>query len=167
MPADPLPVDVVTTTPSSADFAQWLAKTGALSRMSPPQMSIRGAYADLGALAPSVALRLSSFSPPTTQLATIGAPHGLAPDDACGRIAFADFHSAVAVTPGTVFPAECTSDLALSPQERALEYVLFDLATCSGPRTTNPTPPPAPPLPRPPGAPPTPLPPPPNGPVGP
>jgi hypothetical protein len=163
-PADPVAVDVVTTMPTNADFLAWLANAGALSRTSPPQMSIRLAFGDLGALGPHATLRLSSFSPPTTQLATIGAPRTLAPDDACGRIAFADFHSATAVLPGTLFPAECSADLALSPQEKALEYMLFDLASCKGPTTTPPTPSPSPPRPAPPKAPPIPPPQPPIGP---
>ncbi|MET0595983.1 MAG: hypothetical protein ABW133_25000 [Polyangiaceae bacterium] len=166
-PPDPLVTDIATTAPRAKPFAAWLAATGALTRTSPPQMSIRGAHADLGTLGTNQELWMSSFAPTTTQLAIAGAPQGAKPDEACGRLAFADFHLAGPAVPGATFPSECSADLTLSPEEKALEYVLFDLASCTGARTTPPKLPPLPPRSMPPPIVPRPPPPNPGGPLGP
>jgi hypothetical protein len=48
-----------------------------------------------------------------------------------GRVAFSDFHvESVGATMTSIFPAECGAPAPLSPQERVLEYMLFDLAAC-------------------------------------
>jgi hypothetical protein len=71
-----------------------------------------------------------------------------APDDAaCGRVAYSGFH--VAATGGgnpfqdSVFPEHCRNDLAsqgdLTPQEKVLLFMLFDLGACVG---EEPLPPP-------------------------
>jgi hypothetical protein len=123
-------------------------------------MFISAAQVDLTALAAGADLWLSSFSPPTTQLATIDAPVLSSPDQTCGRVVFADFHTENRARPGAVFPSECDDDMTLSPQEKALEFMLLDLASCGRPKTTvrhaSPLPPrgPAPPMPPPPGPPP-------------
>jgi len=158
-PMDPIPTDVVTSLQAGSDFATWLRVVGALSRPSPPQMQITAPHADLGALAGAANLWLSSFSPPTTQLATIDAPAFAAADKVCGRIVFSDFHGKGASAPGTTFPSECEPDMTLTPQEKALEFMLFDLASCAGQKTIPPpgtSPPRGPPPPLPPPTPPPP-----------
>ncbi len=47
----------------------------------------------------------------------------------CGRVVFSDFHVANASSGGTTFPNECPA-AAMSAQEKVLEYLLFDLASC-------------------------------------
>jgi hypothetical protein len=156
-PADPLVTDVVTSSGSGTDFATWLANVGALSRSLPPQMQIRSPHADLAALAAGAELWLSSFSPPTTQLAAVDAPAFASPDKICGRVVFSDFHPTSTAMPGATFPSECEADMTLSPEEKALQFMLFHLASCVGPKTTPPAPPVLPPR----GPPPPALPPPP------
>ena len=53
------------------------------------------------------------------------------PAERCG-VLFNDFHVSDALAAGTTFPAECT-DGPMTPEERTLEFMLFDLATCVGP----------------------------------
>jgi hypothetical protein len=120
-------------------------------------MQIRSPPADLAALAAGAELWLSSFSPPTTQLAAVDAPTFASPDKICGRVVFSDFHTTSTAMPGATFPSECDADMTLSPQEKALEFMLFHLASCVGPKTTPPAPPVLPPR----GPPPPALPPPP------
>ena len=132
-PSDPLPTDVVNSTRRGLDFATWLGNVGALSRPSPPQMQINAPHADLTALTADAELWLSSFSPPTTQLATVHLPIVAPSDQTCGSVVFSDFHAATQAPPDAPFPSECDADEALSAQEKALEFMLLNLASCGGP----------------------------------
>lgn len=71
---------------------------------------------------------------------TFNAPVGAAADQQCGRVAFTDIHSRERLGVFTL-PTECDpSDM--TPQERALEFMLFDLAACIQPDGETPKPPP-------------------------
>jgi hypothetical protein len=65
-------------------------------------------------------------------LYTFNTPLG-APNQ-CGRVVFSAFHVTVVTSPsgstaGETFPAECPAQ-PMSPQEKALEYLIWDLASC-------------------------------------
>jgi hypothetical protein len=154
-PPAPLATDVVTSSAMGASFATWLGLVGALSRPQPPQMQLAAPHADLGALAGArgAELWLSSFSPPTSQAVSIGMPVSTAPEMHCGRVAFSDFHATSTSSPSGLFPSECGADMALTPEEKALEFMLLDFFSCRGWR---PIPPTYPPPPEPPRAPPPP-----------
>jgi hypothetical protein len=58
----------------------------------------------------------------------------------CGHAIFSDFHVTNSnQTNGQTFPAECDNS-AMTAQERVLEYMIFDLASCVTPPTTSCTP---------------------------
>src|SRR4029079_1308147 len=63
---------------------------------------------------------------------TCNTPTTAMPDDQCGRVVFSDFHVSNAATNGTTFPAEC-SNAAMTPQEKLVEFMLFDLGSCVTP----------------------------------
>ena len=66
---------------------------------------------------------------------TAGGPAGT-----CGRVVFSDFHVEDASNNkagGKIFPKECTAG-ALTPQEKLLEFMLFDLTSCVSPPSCTP-----------------------------
>jgi hypothetical protein len=58
----------------------------------------------------------------------------------CGHAIYSDFHVNGTTSYGSTFPGECDTT-ALTPQERILEYMIWDLASCvPGPPTSTCTP---------------------------
>jgi hypothetical protein len=51
----------------------------------------------------------------------------------CGRVIYSDFHVADTTGGGQVFPNECPGG-PMNAQEKALEYMIWDLAACVGPQ---------------------------------
>jgi hypothetical protein len=68
------------------------------------------------------------------QIVQFTAPLEAVPDQRCGRVVFSDLHVSADSTsaPDKPFPTGCTPS-PLTPQEKALAYLLFDIATCVGP----------------------------------
>jgi hypothetical protein len=146
-PANPLISDIDTSTPKGHDFATWLGIVGALSNANPPRVSINDPRHNLNAVPPNQGGRrwIYTDTPPIVQHMTIDTPVAATPDKLCGRVIYSDFHVANALNTPLVFPAECpTADL--TAQEKILEFMLLDLATC-GIIEPPPPPPPPPPLP--------------------
>ncbi len=137
----PLVSDVNTSFPKGLAFSQWLGIVGALSTTSPPRVDILAARKDvIAAVDPSLAW-ITSASPTTTQHMTFNTPFKAATTSLCGRVLFSDFHVTNASTSGVTFPAECNTN-PLTAQEKVLEFMLFDLASCvSGDGLPPPTPP--------------------------
>ncbi len=61
-------------------------------------------------------------------------PLEAAKEDRCGKVVFSDMHVASGSTSssGTPFPMGC-STAEMSAQEKALSFMLYDIATCVGP----------------------------------
>jgi hypothetical protein len=68
---------------------------------------------------------------------TFDTPWNVAPANQCGRVLYSDFHVEDATTSGTTFPAECTSP-TMTPQEKMLEFMIFDLGSCVTPPVCQP-----------------------------
>jgi hypothetical protein len=129
-PASPLTGIIDQTFPKGKDFATWLGLVGAQSQ--PGQILINQPRHDLdGVNAPSQRW-IYSQNPNTIQHYTFNTPVGVAANQQCGRVLFSDFHVNDAMSRGTQFPSECTVG-PLTPQEKVLEFMLFDLASCIQP----------------------------------
>jgi hypothetical protein len=59
-------------------------------------------------------------------------PPNTPPTTECGRVLYSDFHVSNTNNADKQFPTECTSG-KMNAQEKTLEFMLFDLASCVGP----------------------------------
>lgn len=59
----------------------------------------------------------------------------------CGRVLFNEYHVENLITskPSMSFPSECTGSASMTPQEKLLEYMLFELTDEGGQPTMSPT----------------------------
>jgi hypothetical protein len=129
-PASPLTGLIDTSFPRGAAFAEWLRNVGAASGTN--QISISSPRHNVDAVVAPTARWIYSTSPATLQHLTFNTPVGAAADAQCGRVLFSDFHVSNNSTSGDTFPAEC-SNTPLTAQEKVLEFMLFDLASCVAP----------------------------------
>jgi len=132
--------------PRIQSFADWLVTEGVTSApdyqfaLTDPRSLATG----LGPASEEFAFRQGGNG--RTQQFSFNTPYGAPVEASCGRVAYSGFH--VAATSGSntpffdsVFPAHCVGDL--TPQEKILLYMLFDLGACVG---SEPLPPPCVPL---------------------
>lgn len=138
--------DINQAFPKGAAFAEWLVNVNASTTLG--QLDVREARSDLA----------SANDPPSTTWMTTSAlvknktvplhitfntPIGVSEAEQCGRVVFSDFHvSADASNSSEKFPASCNGG-ELSAQEKALEFMLFDLSSCIQSDKEAPNPPPA------------------------
>jgi hypothetical protein len=134
-PNNPLTGLIDTSFPRGAAFAQWLRIVGASTGTN--QISITDPRHDVDAVVAPTARWIYSTSPTTVQHLTFNTPVGTAAEAQCGRVLFSDFHVSGAQTGGRTFPAEC-SNTPLTAQEKVLEFMLFDLASCVAPDMPRP-----------------------------
>jgi hypothetical protein len=137
--------------PKGQALAQWLGNVGALtSGELPIQQAKHNAdvsvantpsqswiVADQQAPSPGATQYLSFNTPTNAAIGAGGLPNY------CGRVVFSDLHVGAASndTPSNAVPTDCT-DADLSPQEKALEFMLFDLSSCITPNDQAPQAPP-------------------------
>jgi hypothetical protein len=134
------------------DFAAWLGNVGALTNGELPIQAARH-NADVSASntpsQPWILADSQSPAPGSAQDFTFDTPLGAPPAMQCGRVAFSDMHVGAASNDyttgfGKITPTGCGM-MDLSPQEKALEFILFDLSSCVTPNNTVMQPPPPPP----------------------
>jgi hypothetical protein len=132
---NPFTADIDTSFPKGQALADWLVNVGGTSPQG--KLIIRGAQHTVDAVNPMVAQRwIHSTSPISVQYLTANTPFNVPEDNQCGRIVLSDIHvSNTGQTPNDTsagniqYPDGCrTTDL--SDQEKALEFMLFDLSSC-------------------------------------
>ncbi|MFO0664126.1 MAG: carboxypeptidase regulatory-like domain-containing protein [Polyangiaceae bacterium] len=82
----------------------------------------------------------SAFGAETVKYFTFNTPVGAKPDVQCGRGVMSDLHVSDNGGDDTNMPTACGT-LPLTPQERALEFMFFDLSSCVQDDKIPPTPP--------------------------
>ena len=126
-------------------LSQWLEETGASSSTgTPAQIAISTLKHDMNGGVAGLSetwLTLNSTGNPVMQLVwdtPVPASATATVTNQCGRVLFNEYHvEAVNTDTGTVFPNECATG-AMTPQEKLLEYSLFELTNDGGAATLTP-----------------------------
>jgi hypothetical protein len=137
--------------PKGKAMSEWLVNVGASA--SAGQLDIQAARDNISAVDPMMATAWitlqnsnANVTPDTVEFLSYNAPLNVPDDKICGRAVFNDLHVSAGATgdkPGNPFPSMCQQG-DLSKQEKALEFMLFDLSSCVRNDNTPPTPPPPP-----------------------
>jgi hypothetical protein len=130
--------DVDQTFPKGASFADWLVNVNASSTKGQIQLTdVTNSLSSVHAPAQSWikkgdnAVRYFSFNAPTAE----------APENQCGRAVYSDLHLMGISAGGGSFPNGCPAPGGLSAQQKALEFMFFDLSGCVQADDTPPEPP--------------------------
>jgi hypothetical protein len=149
-PLDTLTANVITSFPKGQALAQWLVNVGAsetegLIDIEAAQHSVQNENA---AYSQSW---IASESPKSVQYLSANTPLGAPAEQQCGRMVFSDIHVsgdlakagaglADSSEQSVGFPEGCVTT-ELSPQEKVLAFMLFDIASCVVPDAVEPLPP--------------------------
>jgi len=137
--------------PKGAAFADWLVNVGASATRK--VLPITVARDNLNAVDTTKArdwatipAYVGATPPPAVQFTSYNAPIGAPDDQICGRAVYTDLHVSSGARndhsgKALPFPSGCES-ADLSAQEKAMEFMLFDLASCIQKDDQKPTPPP-------------------------
>ena len=139
-PPDPFQGLIDTSFPKGVAFQDWLSNVGGLTN---GKLSIKDSRDDVGPVNLDAGTRWvygpnpnNTTTPVTTQHLTWNTPVGAAPlpdggINQCGRVVFSDFHvtaTGLANNQGK-FPTSCAPG-AMTAQEKALVFMLFDVSSC-------------------------------------
>jgi len=132
-PQNNWPVLIDQTFAKGAAFAQWMLNVGGSTTLG--TFPVNQGRHDVDAVngqppTDPVSIRwVYATSPNLVEYYTFNTPVGAATTSQCGKVVFSDLHVAAGDKPGGTFPNNCTNQ-PLTPQEKALEFLLFDLSSC-------------------------------------
>jgi len=118
--------------PKGASFATWMLNVmGSTTR---DQIPVTSARATAAGVDNTKAERWTYYQPTNApQNFQFTTPNETDTNDRCGKVVFSDMHVSGDSTssPGTPYPGGCASG-ALTPQEKALAFMFFDISSCVG-----------------------------------
>ena len=137
---DTLDSSIDTSFPKGQALADWLHGINATPTLG--QITLHETFLRSLSVNPPTQRWLYSETPQSLQSFTFNTPIDTPAEAQCGRAAYSSFHIAGATSSDSVptFPEECDA-APLTPQERVLEFMLFDLASCVQIDTGKPKPP--------------------------
>jgi hypothetical protein len=140
--ADPYKVN--TSFPKGKALADWLLAQGITPAGVMPLNDVRN---DVGTVTAMTSTSwVTNSAGDSTKYLSFNTPVGAAAADQCGKVVHGDIHISASGGGGggsvidDTFPAGCTK--TLSPQEKALAFLFFDLSSCIQPDGQPPMPPP-------------------------
>jgi hypothetical protein len=135
-PQSPATGTINTSFPKGQALADWLVNVGASTTSG--TLDIVAARDNVQAVTSNEALgwitvqnQMDAQNPNAVEYLTFNTPLGIPEDQKCGRMVYTDLHvsSTGADKPGAPFPTGCEVR-DLSPQEKAVMFILFDLSSC-------------------------------------
>jgi hypothetical protein len=132
------PATIDTTFPKGEALADWLKLTGASSKLG--EIELEDTYVRLTAVGNGSQRWV--YGSNNIQTYSFNTPVGEAEQNQCGRVFYSSFHVTQSSFGSGDVPQSCGSDTVLTPQEKALEFMLFDLAACIIKDGEKPIPPP-------------------------
>jgi hypothetical protein len=131
-----------TSFPKGSALSQWLQLVGASTTAGRIPVSV--VRHDFDAVVSPAQRWMYSQAPDPATIPlhyTFNTPVAATPANQCGRVVFSDFHVENTTNAnGKKFPAECGAAAPLTPQEKLLEFMLFDLSSCISQDTPTCTP---------------------------
>jgi hypothetical protein len=135
-PGDPA-VDTIdeVNNPKGQSFATWMLDPGVGGSASRDQILVHSARANAKSVDNTKAERwvnligATSIQPQMFQFTT---PNEVSSDQRCGKVVFSDMHVHENDSLDTTFPETCSDETDLSPQEKALAFMFFDITSCVG-----------------------------------
>jgi len=135
-PVTGLTEKIVTTFPKGSSLANWLMNVGGSTSLGnivirEPQHSVNSISSTLTEWIYAAGATDTSGATIShaTQYFSFNTPVGVTPSSQCGRFVFSDIHVTAGDITDKPFPTGCSTGTTLSPQELALEFMLFDLSS--------------------------------------
>jgi hypothetical protein len=133
--------DVDQTFPKGKALAEWLVNVGGSSTLG--KVDIKAAQHTVDSVNSQYSQQWIYYTPETSvQYLSANTPLGATDEKQCGRIVFSDIHVSSGDSSDTdlEYPNGCTTS-GLTPQEKVLAFMLFDLTSCIIPDDQTPEPP--------------------------
>ena len=125
---DPFTALIDESFPKGKALSEWLLNVGASTTTG--EITIHAGQHTVDAVNPAIAQAwIYANMPQSVQYFTFNTPIGATTDKQCGRVVFSDIHVSSGDGVGASFPKGCQT-MGLSPQEKALLFMLFDLSSC-------------------------------------
>lgn len=130
--------DVNTTFPKGEMMAEWLKETGASSTVGKlPLKAVRGSVAELHDPAVPWIVKNGAQG---AKFFTVNTPISAPTEEQCGRAVFSDLHITDAAGPSSIGSCPISAG-GLNGQQKALEFIFFDLSACVQDDKVPPAPP--------------------------